>query len=279
MTAPTTQPRPISRQEFALAENPLWDPGRARLLWTDIDAGTLWQWRPGDTEARCLYEGPRVGGFTLQPDGALLLFRETDVALLEPGAEPRVLVPFEDPRCERFNDVIAAPDGSVFAGAIGRDDDAGGLFRLAIDGQLTELFRDTRIPNGMAFSRDRRTLFYTCSTSATISRFALDPETSTLADRRVIHRAAPDQGTPDGLAIDADENLWSARWGGRRIIRMTAEGDIEGAIDLPVDNVTSAAFGGPELEAMFITTAGGPLFVCEPGVAGRPEFRSNIQPA
>ena len=277
----TVTPRPITEREFRLGENPLWDDRRRALFWTDIEAGELWRWTPRDASGTLerVYEGPRVGGFTLQHDGALLLFRETDVAILaDPGAgDARSIIPFDDPRCERFNDVICAPGGDVFAGAVGRADDSGGLFHLSRDGRFTELFRNSRFPNGMAFTPDRRWMFYTCSTSHTISRFAFDAATSALSDRQVIHRAAPGQGIPDGLAGDLGGDLWSARYAGSSVLRLRFDGGIVGAIDVPRADVTSVAFGGADQRTLFITTAGGPVYACEPGVAGAPEFRSAIE--
>lgn len=263
---------------FVLGENPLWDARRGLLLWTDIEAGELWRWSPERSRAERFYQGPRVGGFTIQEDGRLLLFRERDVALLDHHGRAEPLVPFQDEECERFNDVLAAPDGSVLAGAVGRSDTSGGLFHLSRDGALRNLFRDSRFPNGMAIPRERGTLFYACSTSATISRFDMD-QAAGISGRSVIHRALPGQGIPDGLTIDTDGLLWSARWGGGKVLTLSTAGQVTGEIHLPTPNVTSVAFGGPARRTLFITTADGPVFACEPGATGVAEFPSRVAPS
>ena len=265
--------------QFILGESPLWDDRRSLLLWADIEAGELWRCGPNGQHAERFYEGPRIGGFTIQDDGRLLLFRETDVALIDDKGRVESILPFEDPQCERFNDVFAAPDGSVFAGAVGRTSTSGGLFHLSRDGVIRNLFRDSKFPNGMAISPDRRTLFYTCSTSRTISRFDLDPADAAISNRTIIHRAGDADAIPDGLTMDTDQSLWSARWGGANVIKLSPAGALLDEISLPTLNVTSVAFGGPGWRTLFITTAGGPVYACEPGVAGIEEFRSRIVPS
>lgn len=263
-------------REFVLGENPLWDERRAVLLWTNIDAGELWRWDAETGRAERFYEGPRVGGFTIQDDGRLLLFREDDVALMGDDGRVEPIVRFEDPGCERFNDVFAAPDGSVFAGAVGRTETSGGLFHLSRDGVFRNLFRDSKFPNGMAITPDRRTLFYTCSTSGTIARFDLDPDSASITNRTIIHRSGAGQGIPDGLTIDTDESLWSARWGAGKVLKLSTGGDVLSEIPIPTRNVSSVAFGGPDRRTLFITSAVGPVYACEPGVAGLPELPSRI---
>jgi D-xylonolactonase len=266
-------------REFVLGENPLWDERRSLLLWTNIEAGELWRWDSDGGSAERFYEGPRVGGFTIQDDGRLLLFRERDVALMDDDGRVESIVAFEDPQSERFNDVFGAPDGSVFAGTVGRTDTSGGLFHLSRDGVFRCLLRDSKYPNGMAIATDRRTLFYTCSTSGTISRFELDPDTASISNRTIIHRSGEGQGIPDGLTMDTDENLWSARWGASKVLKLTKGGEVLDEIAVPTRHVTSVAFGGPDRRSLFITTAGGAVYACEPGVAGIPEFSSRIAPA
>jgi D-xylonolactonase len=272
-------PRILVDREFVLGENPLWDERRSLLLWTNIDAGELWRCGLDGARAERFYEGPRVGGFTIQDDGRLLLFRERDVALIDDDGDVEPIISFEDPQCERFNDVFGAPDGSVFAGAVGRTDTSGGLFHLSRDGAFQLLFRDSKFPNGMAIITDRRTLFYTCSTSGTISRFDLVPDPASISNRTIIHRSGEGQGIPDGLTIDTDENLWSARWGAGKVLKLGKGGDVLDEIAVPTSRVTSVAFGGPDRRTLFITTAGGPVYACDPGPAGIPEFHSRIDPA
>src|SRR4051812_30950447 len=102
-----------------LGENPLWDAESGSLYWTDIDAGKLHRLHLTTGAHEVIYEGPRVGGFTFQENGELLLFRVDDIALRHADGAVEVLCPFRDDGAHRFNDVIADPEGRVYAGTIG----------------------------------------------------------------------------------------------------------------------------------------------------------------
>src|ERR1019366_7957460 len=66
----------------ALGENPLWDETKRTFYWTDIEAGEVHAWSEATGQTRRIYQGPKVGGFTLEADGALALFRIDDIARL-----------------------------------------------------------------------------------------------------------------------------------------------------------------------------------------------------
>ena len=96
-----------------LGENPLWNPEDGSLCWTDITAGALHRIQLATRKHEVIYRGVPVGGFTLQSDGALLLFRVNDIALLHPDGRVEVMREFADEGAARFNDVIADPEGRV----------------------------------------------------------------------------------------------------------------------------------------------------------------------
>jgi len=93
-------------------------------------------------------------------------------------------------------------------------------------------------------------------------------------------------GLPDGLTLDAEGGLWLAVWGSGELRRYTPDGRVDTVVSLPVTQVTSAAFGGPDLSTLYITTArenftpadraaqphAGDIFACTPGVTGRLPF-------
>ena len=272
---------PVVDRVFDLAENPLWDDQRGVYLWTDITAGQVWEYDHSTGALRCRYEGPPVGGFTMQADGSLLLFRVDDIAVLDRDDTVRIVTVFNDDRAVRFNDVIAAPDGSVLAGTIGRDDHSGGVYHVAHDGTLQPLFHGTGISNGMGFSPDLRSWYWTCSTSREIRQFDYDLDGGVVRvdSARRIWTAGPDEPepiVPDGLTVDAEGRLFSARWEGSAVVCHDPNGQIVDRIDIPTPKVTSMTFGGPDLDEMLITTARGPVYRCRPGAHGRQEFRSQI---
>jgi sugar lactone lactonase YvrE len=267
-------------------ENPLWDPSLRVVYWTDIPAGKIFRYDPARREHELIYdEGVPVGGFTLQENGELLLFRVADFAALSASGEVRVLRPIDDPTMKRFNDVIADPEGRVFAGTIGATDESGGLYRIDLDGTVTKLFAGTGCANGMGFSPDERTFYWTCSTTNQIFRFDYERASGELTNRRCLYRAASTEGKADGMAIDREGAIWSARWDGGELVRHGVNGDVLERITFPVAKVSSACFGGADLTTLFVTTAGGDrnaqsedgaLFAVKVTAPGRPKFRSRV---
>ena len=239
----------------ALGENPLWDDAKRIFYWTDIEAGEVHAWSEATGQARRIYAGPKVGGFTLEADGALALFRVNDIARLGDDGRCTRLIPFADDGSERFNDVTADPRGRVFAGTIGRSKTSGGVFRYDPDGGSRLLFRGTGVSNGMGFSPDLKTFYWTCSTTNRIYAFDYNVETGEVSRQRLIHQAGPTADIPDGMAMESSGSFWSARWDGSRLVRHQADGTVDGEIAIPTLRPTSCCFGGAKFDQLFVTSA------------------------
>lgn len=268
-----------------LAENPLWDANTRSVYWTDIPAGKIHQLPLDSGVPREIYHGPLVGGFTQQKNGDLLLFREKDIALLKANNGAESLRIFQDEGSARFNDVIADPAGRVFAGTIGKTKQSGGLFRVNLDATYEKLYEGTGCSNGMGFSPDLKRFYWTCSTTRRIYEFDYDEGSGRLGSRRLFYEATPDEGIPDGLAIDASGQVWSARWGGSCIRKHAGDGSVLQTFMFPVKNITSLCFGGDNLDELFVTSAkepgeespeAGALFHLPVEAKGMKRFRSNI---
>ena len=184
---------------------------------------------------------------------------------------------------ERFNDVIATPAGDVFAGTIGSGETTGGVYRVYLDGVLEKLWDGTHIANGMGFSPGLEFFYWTDSSARCIYRFNYDETTQKLTGRELIYEATEAEGTPDGLAVAEDGTFFSARYGGGSgAFTHAADGHVLSKITVDAKNVTSAAFGGADLETLFVTTAAGDgegagaVFTHGAGLTGRPEFRSRV---
>ncbi|XVH33475.1 SMP-30/gluconolactonase/LRE family protein (plasmid) [Haloferacaceae archaeon DSL9] len=271
-------------------EGPLWHPDEERLYWVDIPAGRLYQYDPVSDEYGLAYETDNVpiGGFTLEEDGALLLFTHRTVSRFVPGSEDA------EPICEidaktRFNDVIADPEGRVFCGTMPGENGLGDLYRLDPDGTATIAVEDVDIPNGMGFSRNLETFYFTESEAQEIYAFDYEQLTGEISNKRTFAAIPVEDGVPDGMTVDEDDYIWSARWDGGTAVRYDPSGAPTAEIDLPARKVSSVAFGGREYRDLYLTTAltdeerstegpgAGALFrVSNVETGGVPEFRSRI---
>jgi D-xylonolactonase len=276
----------IVNEHCKCGENPLWDERTGMFFWTDIPTRRLFLLDPATGEHEQVYHGDQqVGGFTFQEDGRLLLFRETDIALLHDDGTVEPKIPFADDGVPRFNDVMADPAGRVMAGTMGKDR-RGGLYLLDHDGRIENLWRGTNCSNGMAFTADRKTMYWTDSTARTIHAYDYDPAGSTLTNPRTIVRIGEDQGVPDGMTIDTEGRLYSTRFGGAGVFIYSPAGDLLDRIDMPVERITSCCFGGEGLNELYITTAGGDpderrgeagaVYRVTLDVQGMAEYRSTI---
>jgi len=281
-------PEPVANYHCQVGENPLWDERERRLYWADIESGRLFRVEHESLEHECFHRNPdKIGGFTFQEDGSLLLFEVDRIALLTKDGKRRVIAEQIDSGMVRFNDVIADPEGRVFAGTIGKTDQSGGLFRVDLDGSVEPLWRGTGCANGMGFSPDLRSFYWTCSTTYKIFVADYQRETGALSNRRVFHDAPQDWGIPDGMAVDRLGRVWSARWDGSGVLCLNQEGAVVERAALPVSQVSSAAFGGPALDTLYVTTAGGhiddetavegTLYRFKVSIPGTIEFRSRVR--
>ena len=248
----------IWRARAEIGEGSLWDEKTNRLYWVDIPRGELHRFSPaGGSDELLLAADEPLGTVVLGENGTPLgawasgLYHVADGrrTLLTPAPDPRPTLRFNDGKCD--------PVGRLWVGTMTTDNGqtgTGNLYRVDGD-QFTPMVRGTRISNGIVWSPDRRTI-------VTI-----------------------DRGGPDGMTIDSEGMLWVAQWGGSQVGRWNpATGQKLAQVDLPAVQVSSCAFGGPGLAALYITTAAigtderaqplaGSLFAVETGTTGLPAFR------
>lgn len=288
------KPEIIADYACITGEGPLWHPLEQRLYWLDIPQGRIFRYDPAtDHHEICHQDDEAIGGFTVQADGALLLFMARGaVRRWRDRVLETVIAEIPQERGNRFNDVIADPEGRVFCGTMPTtmptEERLGRLYRLDPNGALTQVLDAVDISNGMGFSPDLRHLYYTESRKRTITRFDYDRATGALSNRRAFVEVPPGEGVPDGLTVDVEGHVWSARWGGGCLVRYTPEGDEERRITFPAKQVSSVTFGGPDFTDIYVTTAGGDhkaengpgagaLFHLNLGIQGRAEFFSRIE--
>jgi sugar lactone lactonase YvrE len=282
------EPELIADYACVTGEGPLWHPTERRLYWADIPQGRLFRYDPASGAHEQIYEGDVIGGFTIQADGALLLFMARGaVRIWRDGALTTLLDSIPGEEETRFNDVIAAPGGRVFCGTMAIPGRRGRLYRLDLDLTLTTVVEDVGISNGMGFTADRATMYYTDSAAGEIYRYHYDEQSGAMTNRRVIVRVPNTEGLPDGMTVDADGNIWSARWDGSCLVQYAPDGTEMQRITFPAKKVSSVVFGGPDYREMYVTTAGGndkvtngpgagALFRLRLGIQGVPEYASQI---
>jgi sugar lactone lactonase YvrE len=275
----------------ALAEGPMWDDREGVLYWVDILRGQVHRADPASGADAAFSVGQPVGTIVLREAGGLMLAVREGFAAFDPETE--VLTPIADPEAHlpgnRFNDGKCDPGGRFWAGtmAFSAEPGAGALYRLDPDFRVHKMLENVTISNGLAWSSDHLTMYYIDSQPGTVSAFDYDLSTGAIQNRRIVIRVEEGLGLPDGMAIDADDKLWIAHYGGGCVRRWDPDtAEILETIPVPAANATACAFGGSDLGDLYITTAGGDnpdqlradpqagnLFVARPGVSGPAAYR------
>jgi D-xylono/L-arabinono-1,4-lactonase len=271
------------------AEGPLWHPDEQRLYWTDIPAGHLFRYDPVTQTTEQIYQGESVGGFTIQTDGSLILFKARGaIEHWNEGKVTPIISELPQERESRFNDVIVDPMGRIFCGTMPSGDRPGSLYRLDLDGSLTTVIEGLGQPNGMGFSPDRHHFYCTDTLSGKIYQFDYDPHTGEIQNQQVLISIPSEAGMPDGMTVDAEGYIWSARWDGQHLFRYRPDGTQVLQIPFPAKKISSVTFGGSDYTELFVTSAGGndrptegsgagAIFSLKLGIQGVPEFSSRIQ--
>jgi sugar lactone lactonase YvrE len=246
-----------------LGEGPVWDASRSALWWVDIKQQKLHCFQADSTDASGQPIGQwqlpcQVGCLGLWQDDRLILaladgiygFDTATLSLTRHGA----LAP--EPGAIRFNDGKIDPAGRFWVGSL--DDRSfpasGALYSVATDGSSRRHLGDIRCANGIGWTADGATMYFTDSMRRVIWQFDFDAATGAISNQRdFAHIAEP--AVPDGLAVDEDGCVWSALWDGAAIVRFDPQGQEIERIALPVKRPTSCAFGGQDRRTLFVTSA------------------------
>lgn len=301
MSEHTTSAELVCQYHCECGEGPMWHAQEQALYWVDIPTGRLFRYDPADDRHERVHQGRPIGGFTVQADGSLLLFRDRGtVELFRNGSVQRTVVKeIPDEVHTRFNDVAADPQGRVFCGTMPShnretgEKRLGRLYRMDRDASLRIVEEGVGCSNGIGFTPDLTKMYFIDTPTKTVWLYDYDRATGGLTNRRAFVNVEGDTGGggagggPDGMTVDAEGDLWVAVWGGACVLNYGADGKLKGKIELPTKNVTSVTFGGADLDELYITSAiggnkeadpktAGALFRARPGVRGREEFVSRV---
>lgn len=273
----------LVQADAELGEGPVWDARTGRLAWVDILGRRVHLTDPVTGVTESIEVPLHVGAIAPRAAGGFIAALQDGFWIVGDGTPRRVATVPEARAGIRFNDGKCDPAGRFWAGTMeyAENQGAGCLYRLDASGTVARMLDVVTISNGLAWSHDGRTMFYIDTPNRRVDAFAFTPETGAIADRRPVARIAAGSGSPDGMTIDAEGGLWVALWDGAAVHRYV-DGRLDRVIPLPVSRPTSCAFGGPDLDQLFVTSAwdrltaeerarqpfAGSLFRIRPGVRG-----------
>jgi sugar lactone lactonase YvrE len=269
-----------------LGEGPWWDARTATLLWIDIDGRLVQRLDPATGRTVTRRVDQKIGAVMGRSGGGLAMALEDGIWVAETDAGPlRRVAPIEpDDAGTRLNDACCDRRGRLWVGSMAYDarPGAGALYRVDPDGSVERVLADLAISNGIDWSPDDRRMYFIDSATRRVDVLDYDLAAGRATGRRALIELPEDAGLPDGLTVDAEGCLWVALWDGWSVRRYSPSGDLERIVQLPVARPTSCAFGGPDLEDLYVTSAStglspseladqplaGSIFVVRPGVRG-----------
>ena len=271
-----------------LGEGPIWHAQAQLLYWVNIMGQELHIYNPAAHQDRVINVGQYVGTVVPRQAGGVMLAMHHGFASLDLDTEKLTLI--NDPEADlpgnRFNDGKCDPAGRFWAGTMGMEGERtgkGSLYCMDTDLSARKILDNVTTSNGIAWSLDYKTMYYIDTRTKRVDAFDYDLDSGDISNRRPAITFPEGVGSPDGSTLDAEGMLWVAHWGGACVTRWNpTSGDLLQTIEIPALQVTACAFGGPNLDQLYITTArndldeatlakyphAGGLFMVEPGVQG-----------
>lgn len=274
-------------------ESPTWCEREGALYWIDVEEPALHRFDPKTGRDESWETPSQIGAFALCRSGAVVVALRTGLARLrlDEGDYAPLCQPPYNPLYHRFNDGKCDALGRFWVGTMhdplqssgGRVEPPTGkaakLHVFTFGAGLDEKDASAVIANGLAWSPDSRTMYFTDTQAATISAFDFDLEDAQLSSKRVFAQFS--EGKPDGAAVDSEGFYWCAIYGSGCVIRLSPDGEMDRKIELPVSQPTMCAFGDADYATLYVTTAShgqagerephaGAIFCCRPGVTGLP---------
>ncbi|HEV8291859.1 MAG TPA: SMP-30/gluconolactonase/LRE family protein, partial [Tepidisphaeraceae bacterium] len=241
-------------------ESPIWDFRARRLLWTDIPADVVYEWRDGKKVA--LRRGTNVSTIALARDGGLVFGGAGGLWKWSHPAGCKSIIAEHHGEALAINDMIVDPRGRIYAGTVywGANgmEKQGKLYLINAGGEVQIVEEGIQLANGLGFSVDARTLYFADSALRRIYAYDVQLWSGVLSNKRIFAQLEREDGLPDGLTVDAQDHVWCACWYGSKVMRFDPTGKIQRVIEVPATQTSSVAFGGPEMDELFITTAAEP---------------------
>lgn len=281
---------PIQQANALCGEGPVWDHRDERLYWIDLERPAAYRLDPANqTQTGNWPVESRIGMLALASENRILLAtRERGVSWLhlDTGDITHLTHPAQDSGPGFYNDGRVDRCGRLWVGWITDERTSPGMiYRVNSDGSSVPAIDGVFASNGLGWSPDNGTMYFTDSTAGIVYSADFDLARGEVGARREFARFSREAGIPDGLAVDRDGYVWIALYQGWSLVRCSPSGQIVRHVRTPVMNPTSLCFGGEDLGTLYVTSAvrrhsarellaqpmAGAVFAGRPGVHGLPE--------
>ena len=249
--------------ENHLGEGPVWDVEEGRLYWVDgtgrrVNKPAVWRMDPKNRKVENWHVDKDVGAMALRKNGnAVMALADGFYFFNFDSGKYELITEIEaDQARSRLNDGKVDRRGRFFAGGMDDKEELGicGLWRLDPDLSVTKVDDGIICSNGPCWSPDDKTFYFADTFQEEFWRYDYDIETGNLSNRRFFASTKDDNGLADGSTVDEEGYLWNAQVIGGDLVRYAPDGSVDRRVGLPVKNITSVNFGGPNMDVLYVTS-------------------------
>lgn len=270
-----------------LGEGAIWNHETQELYWIDIEGKTLNIYNPKLQKNRSIKTPSRIG--TVVPIDRTMALVALEDGIYKMNTATGYYELFSDVESDitsnRFNDGKCDPSGRLWVGSMGLEQTEfeANLYMIDAKGEAHLKIDSVTISNGIVWTKNKQTMYYIDTPTSEIKAFDYQDETGEISNMRVAVKVPDSLGYPDGMTIDENDELWVGMWNGNGVIHFNPlTGKMVSKIEVPAHNVTSCAFGGKDLDTLYITSSSldmspeeekrypnaGSVFKAVPGVKG-----------
>jgi sugar lactone lactonase YvrE len=252
---------PILQARAPLGEGAIWNFRDNVLHWVDIDSFKIHTFDPATNTDRSIDVGEYVGTVVRRaPErgGGFIAALTRTIVHVDDAGRITKLADVDEPSRNRSNDGKCDPAGRLWFGSFNFDLTPGAcnFWMLDKDHTLHHKLENIGVSNGLVWTSSRTTMYYIDSLSQHLDAFDYNIETGEISNRRIVLNNSWG-GYFDGMTIDAEDNVYIALWEGGAVLKLNPRtGKLLERIDVPgCGNITSCAFGGSNLNDLYITSS------------------------
>jgi L-arabinonolactonase len=242
-----------------LGECVLWNQEERRVYWTDIYGRRLYSCDADGADLVVRELPDMLGSFAFDPNGDMLAAFASGLFRYRPstGQLDRLTTFEPDIEATRLNDGRCDRSGRFVVGGChqGFYNPVSSVISYTAAGGARTIIDHVALTNGIAFSKAGDRMYFSDSETLVYHYFEYDRATGKLGERRVFAELPKGRGFVDGSCVDADDNVWNARYYGGIVQQYRPDGSEGQRLRLPTDCPTCVCFGGDDLRTLFITTA------------------------
>ncbi len=254
----TSEPKPLWKIKCTLGEGTLWVREHNSIYFVDIKKKKIFSFNVKNKKKKIFKVNKEIGFIAHIKDHTFILGLQGELRIQDLKSK-KILKSIEiesNLKFNRINDGKTDPAGNLWFGTMDnleRKIEKGSLYKLDKNLMLTKVDKNYRITNGPAFI-DQFNFYHTDSPKKRIYKIKINKKNKIIS-KKIFIKFAPEDGSPDGMTLDKNKNLWVAHFHGACISVFNNNAKLVHKINFPAKNITNCAFGGKNNSELFITTA------------------------